>query len=131
MAKTPTIDGIVHVKPLSVNVCWQGARRKSYQYLNYETKVLSELPEEVHVPEEGELMVYIQFAHSNKAFDWDNGIKPFQDILQKKYNFNDRRVYFAIVEKTVVKKGEEYVYFRIKKMSSLDKLRKYIKEIFK
>ena len=125
------VDGIVHLKPLSVNVCWQGARRKSYKYLNYERDVLSELPDDLTIPEEVPLMVYIQFAHSNRAFDWDNGIKPFQDILQKKYDFNDRRVYFAIVEKTIVKKGEEYIYFRIKEMGLLDKLRKYIREIFK
>jgi Holliday junction resolvase RusA-like endonuclease len=48
--------------------------------------------------------------------DWDNPIKPLQDILQKKYNFDDRRIHKAIVIKKVVKKGEGYFKFSIESL---------------
>ena len=123
-------DAIVYLKPLSVNVCWQGRRHKTQKYKAYEKHVLSELPDTLELPTKGNLMIYIRFAHSNRAFDYDNGIKPFQDILQKKYGFDDKRIYFAIIEKVIVPKGDEYVYFRMLKMGDTEELRGHIKEIF-
>jgi Holliday junction resolvase RusA-like endonuclease len=46
--------------------------------------------------------------------DWDNPVKPLQDILQKKYNFDDRRILRAEVIKNVVKKGGGYFNFEIR-----------------
>jgi Holliday junction resolvase RusA-like endonuclease len=46
--------------------------------------------------------------------DWDNPIKPLQDILQKKYGFDDRRIMKASVIKNVVKKGDGYLNFSIR-----------------
>lgn len=39
--------------------------------------------------------------------DWDNPIKPLQDILQKKYGFDDKDVVKALIHKIKCKKGEE------------------------
>jgi len=49
--------------------------------------------------------------------DWDNPIKPFQDILQKRYGFNDKDIFRAVVEKVKTHKGEEFVYFDIKNLT--------------
>jgi hypothetical protein len=35
------------------------------------------------------------------------------DILQKKYNFDDKHVYRLVVEKKVVKKGNEHIVIEI------------------
>lgn len=103
----------VNVKPLSVNEAWQGRRFKTDNYKYYEKEVLFKLRHLV-VPE-GNLSIKLTFGVSNSNADWDNPIKPFVDILQKKYEFNDSRIYKAHVEKIKVKKGEEYVDFEIRK----------------
>ena len=70
------------------------------------------LPPEVDIPE-GPLKMTLQWGFSSKLADWDNPIKPFQDILQNFYQFNDRDVWDAHVSKRLVKKGEEYIEFLI------------------
>lgn len=57
--------------------------------------------------------ITIEFAFSSILADIDNPLKPFLDVLQKKYNINDRDVYRLEVVKTVVKKGSEFVKFNI------------------
>jgi hypothetical protein len=39
------------------------------------------------------------------------------DVLAKKYGFNDNRIYRGVIEKEVVKKGDEYIRFKISKIS--------------
>ena len=68
----------------------------------------------------GYLEIYLRFGQSNKLADWDNPIKPFVDILQKKYGFNDNRIKRATVDVDHVKKGEEYIYFDIKQLENND-----------
>ena len=60
---------------------------------------------------DGDLQLTIYAGVSNMNMDADNVVKPFVDILQKKYSFNDRRIKKLIVEKGKVKKGEEYIEF--------------------
>ena len=45
--------------------------------------------------------------------DASNCVKGFEDCLQDKYKFNDKRVMFHTALKVVVKKGQEYIRFRI------------------
>ena len=104
----------VNIKPLSVNEAWQGRRFKTPKYKQYERDLLLILPKAVEIPE-GLLVAHYEFGVSNSASDWDNGVKPFQDVLQKRYGFDDRRIYRAIVDKVKVKKGQEYVKFRLEK----------------
>lgn len=131
MSGKEIVECRVDLKPLSANQCWQGRRYKTQKYKLYEKELLDLLPDLTLPEERDKLQVYIQWGLSSALFDWDNGIKPFQDILQKKYNFDDRYIYLGIVEKTIVPKGEEYIYFCIKKLGPLDKIRKTIKELFK
>lgn len=102
----------VNIKPLSVNQAWQGKRFKTPAYKAYEQELLLKL-KPVDVPE-GKLKLIATFGLSSKLSDWDNPVKPFQDCLQKKYGFDDRRIYKAIIEKVDVKKGEEFIEFEIR-----------------
>ena len=103
---------LIKIKPLSVNQVWQGKRFKTKAYKDYEKEVLLLLPNSFKVPL-GRLKIVLKFGFSSKLADWDNPIKPFQDILQKKYKFNDSQIYKAIVIKEIVKKGNEFIEFEI------------------
>jgi len=105
----------IEIKPLSVNQCWAGRRFKTPKYKNFEKEVLLLLPNNYKVPL-GALKITLKWGFSSKLADWDNPIKPFQDILQQKYNFNDSRIVKATVEKEIVKKGKEYIEFNITKL---------------
>lgn len=106
----------VDIKPLSVNNAWQGRRFKSPEYTAYEKEVLLKLQafDLSNVKEPLELSMIIGL--SNTASDVDNVVKPFVDILQKKYGFNDKYIYRLIVEKKIVVKGAEFIEFYIKKL---------------
>ena len=106
----------VNIKPLSVNKAWQGKRFKTPLYKAYEKELLLKL-RALEVPE-GKLLLVVTFGLSSKLADWDNPVKPFQDCLQKKYGFDDRRIYKAEVEKVDVKKGEEFIEFEIKQLTA-------------
>jgi len=103
----------IEIKPLSVNEAWQGQRFKTALYKKYEVDLGRLLPR-MEIPE-GRLEVYYRFGLSSNASDYDNCIKQFQDILSKKYGFNDNRIYRAIIEKVDVNKKEEFIEFSIKK----------------
>lgn len=110
MKKSKTIR--LEHKPLSVNKCWQGRRFKTATYKQYEADIIGLLPPEIDIPE-GPICITIQWGFSNKLSDWDNPIKPFQDILQTFYQFNDRDIWDAHVSKRLVRKGQEYIEFKI------------------
>ena len=104
----------INIKPLSVNQVWQGKRFKTPIYKKYEKELIFMLPK-LKIPT-GKLEIIIIFGFSSSASAWDNPIKPFQDILQKRYGFNDSRVYKATVIKEIVKKGQEFIEFDIKSL---------------
>lgn len=101
----------IDIKPMSVNEAWQGRRYKTPKYKQYERDVLI-LLNPMQIPD-GDLRLTIEWGISNINCDWDNAVKPFQDILQKKYGFNDSRIFEAHVKKIKVKKGHEYIDFSI------------------
>lgn len=101
----------VDIKPLSVNQAWQGRRFKTDKYKSYESSVMLRL-KPLNIPD-GNLEVQIQVGFSNKQSDLDNVLKPFLDILQKKYGFNDSRIYHLCVYKRIVPKGQEFISFDI------------------
>jgi hypothetical protein len=99
------------IKPLSVNDAWQGRRFKTNEYKVYERAVFYNLPK-VKIPKPPYLIHY-EFGFSNAGSDYDNALKPLQDILQKRYKFNDNDIWRAIIDKKKVKKGEEYFKVRL------------------
>ena len=62
---------------------------------------------------EGKLKLVVTFGFSNAQSDCDNPVKSFLDILQKKYKFNDSRVYQILATKDIVRVGAEYIDFNI------------------
>lgn len=101
----------INIIPLSVNQCWQGKRFKTPKYKAYEKELLLTLkPLTLPLPP---FKIVLEFGLSNSLSDWDNPIKPFQDVLQKKYGFNDKDVFEANVKKVKVKKGEEFINWKI------------------
>ena len=91
----------INMKPLSVNEAWKGKRFKSDKYDAYEMEMLLRLPPG-RLPE-APYRVYYEFGFSNSQADFDNPCKPLGDILQKKYGFNDNKIYEAHIFKRVVK----------------------------
>jgi len=101
----------IAIKPLSVNDCWKGRRFSTDQYKFYQ-KHLSLLLKNENIPK-STYKLYLEWGFSSKASDWDNPIKPCQDILQKHYGFNDNAVYESNVKKFIVPKGQEYLAFKL------------------
>jgi len=106
----------VQIKPLSVNEAWQGRKFKTKKYKAYEIELIHSLEDTEINWDKEPIELSLIVGLSNKASDIDNVVKPFIDILQKKYNFNDRYIYRLIVEKTIVEKGSEFIEFYIKKL---------------
>lgn len=100
----------INIKPLSVNEVWQGRRFKNNKYKDYEQTLFGLLPI-IKLPE-APYTLYIKVGLSNKLSDIDNIAKPFIDILQKHYGFNDRYIYKLIIERDNVSKNGEYIYFK-------------------
>ena len=102
----------IAIKALSVNQCWQGHRYKTKDYLAYERELMVLLPK-LTIRTDCNLCIAIEIGYSNKLADIDNFLKPFLDILQKKYQINDNKIYKLYVEKVDTKKKEEFIAFEI------------------
>jgi len=104
----------IKIKPLSVNKAWQGKRYKSEEYKAFEEEFYYSIPTQ-KVPE-GKLKVHYEWGLSSKLMDIDNPIKQAQDVISKRLGFNDRMIYELHIKKVDVKKGEEYIKFKIESM---------------
>lgn len=102
------------MKPMSVNRAWKGRRYKSDEYKAYEMEMLLKLPPG-KLPQPPYRVTY-EFGVSTALSDFDNPVKPTQDILAKKYGFNDNQIYEAHIYKKVVKRGKEYISVKIEHM---------------
>ena len=105
---------IIEVKTMSVNRAWQGRRFKTPEYRKYERKLIALMPE-MEIPE-GKLSICYEFGFSSASSDIDNPVKLLQDILQKRYGFDDKRIYKMTVIKTKVSKGNEYLKYELKRL---------------
>lgn len=104
---------LVKIKPMTVNKCWRGGRRfRTKEYNAWEEELLWTLPK-IEFPKEN-ICLEITFGLSNSGSDVDNCAKPFLDVLQKKYDFNDNKIIKLTLIKQKVKKGEEYIQFSLK-----------------
>ena len=108
------------LKPLSANEAfapravkrgrfYSGEIYKTEAYRKYETTLIKQLPD-IQIPE-GRLKLKVKVCYSRSTSDIDNCLKPFIDVLQKRYGFNDNRIYDIRIKKEVVKKGEEGIHF--------------------
>lgn len=99
------------IKPLSVNKAWQGRRFKTNEYKKYIVDVLRIL-KPLKIPD-GNLELYLKFGFSTASADFDNPVKCFVDCLQKKYEFDDKRIKRCVIDVANVKKGDEFIEFNI------------------
>lgn len=110
------IGAKVDVKPLSWNKSYQGRKFKTPAYKSFEKELLLSLPGgKISNPP---YRIEFEFGVSSKLCDWDNFIKNTQDILQKKYDFNDRDIMEGYVKKVLVGKGDEYIKFNLRSLTS-------------
>ena len=100
------------IKPLSINACWRGRRFKTPEYKSYEKELLYTLPQ-LTVPKNTPLRLKLEVGFSNNGSDLSNTLKAFEDILQKKYGFNDKWIYEINMIKKITEKGSEYISFSI------------------
>lgn len=98
----------IEIKPLSVNEAWQGKRFKTPKYKSYETEMLWILPKLGILKPPYKLNV--TFGISTES-DLDNCLKPFLDILQKKYGINDKDILEIHAKKEVTK--NHFIEFEI------------------
>lgn len=100
-----------NLKPLSVNQAFCGKKVKTALYRKYEGHLIRNLPD-LQIPE-GPLELRVVVYYSNKASDIDNCLKPFIDVLQKRYDFDDKHIYRIRITKVIVPKGDDNLAFRI------------------
>lgn len=100
---------VIQLKPLSVNDAWQGKRFKTPEYKKYE-QVMGFLLYKDRVPEPitGKLEVWYRFYLKNCAnSDFDNPLKPLNDVLVKNGIIkDDRYIYKAHIEKIPCSDGD-------------------------
>jgi len=101
----------INIKPLSINEAYQGRRFKNKKHRDYEEELFFLLPNELRVPKNKPLILDVVFGLSSKLADLDNFIKVFIDVMQKKYNFNDKWIYTIIANKAIIPKGQEFIHF--------------------
>lgn len=100
------------IKALSVNGAWQGRRFKTPEYKAFEEEMLLRLPRLI-IPQDKQLHLYLEVGVSSSLADLDNTIKPILDVLQKKYQFNDKAIYEIQAVKLIVPKKQEYIKFEL------------------
>jgi Holliday junction resolvase RusA-like endonuclease len=104
---------MIKIKPLSVNKAWQGKRFKTKEYETYSTYLSYLLPAQIdNIDFNKKLKLDIVVGYSSAGSDIDNFLKPFLDILQKKYEFNDSKIYELNIKKEVVPKKQEFIDFK-------------------
>ena len=100
---------------MSVNDAWQGRRFKSPEYKCFEQSailLLGNWQPELY----DKMKITIVAGFSNRNADIDNISKPILDILQKKYGFNDNKIYELNLVKEIVKKGSEFIKIKIEEL---------------
>jgi Holliday junction resolvase RusA-like endonuclease len=99
------------LKPLSANKMHLGRKIDSAEYRKYRTALTRRLPD-IEIPD-GPLRVRVLACFSSKLADLDNVLKPFLDVLQARYGFNDRHVHRIVAQKKIVPKGQETILFAV------------------
>jgi len=98
---------------LSVNEAFNGRRTRSKKYDSFIRSMMFLLPAKIEIPDTVNVKLAVEFGFSSKGSDIDNCCKSFIDCLVKKYRVDDRHIYELHVFKAIVKKGQEYIKFKI------------------
>lgn len=90
---------------------------KQRQYIDYQNELRDEIRGVEWPFGSDQVEFYIVAGFSNRAADLDNVIKPLFDTYQGIFEeFNDNKVYHAELHKTIVPKGREYIYVRVRRV---------------
>lgn len=108
----------INIKPLSVNDAWKGRRYRTDKYKKFNCDVQLLLPP-IKEYFQGKLKLSVCFGFSSRGSDIDNPLKPFLDALQIRYGINDNQIYELNVIKKIVKKGNDYIEYKIEKIKEL------------
>ena len=106
---------LIKIKPLSVNQVWKGRRFKTSKYKSYEKELKLLLPP-IRIDFKKDLRIDITFGFSSASSDIDNPLKPLIDVLQRRYDFDDKQIYELNVKKKLVKKGNEFIELQINEL---------------
>ena len=104
-------------KPLSVNQAWKGRRYKTDAYRLYESTIYYSLPPGLKIPEPP-FVLSLWFGFSSPASDLDNPVKLIQDVLAKRYKFNDKLIDELHVYKRKAPKGKEFIRFLLETLGA-------------
>lgn len=88
---------------------WAG-RYKTQEYKEYERCMMFMLPA-MKITKEMKLWLNVEYYFKTNASDIDNPTKPFLDILQKRYGFNDNQIWVLNIKKHVW--SEEKIEFEL------------------
>lgn len=101
----------LQIKPLSINEAYTGKRKRTEKYNVFKRQISFLLPN-IKLPEPP-FEIHFKFGLSSLSSDGDNLIKTSQDCIAEKYGFNDKLIKRWIVDVEQVKKGHEYISFKI------------------
>jgi len=101
----------INFKPLSINEAYTGERYKTQDYRNYKKAVTLMLKRYPLPPPP--FFITIICGQSNMGADFDNPVKPFCDVLAKKFGFNDKIIHAGYIAKVEVPKGEEFIMYKL------------------
>lgn len=125
LMETKTSKTVIHnskeyimlpIKPLSVNMGYTGKRYKTNAHRTWKNKVLELLPN-ITIHKADKYQIEFIFGLSNNASDYDNFIKFSQDLIASKYKFNDKKIRRAIIDVEIIKKGMEFIKFRVTELA--------------
>jgi Holliday junction resolvase RusA-like endonuclease len=129
----------IAVKPLSINEAYaprivrKGRRTyattaKTAAYSLYEDAVGEQLPKlDVDFSGDQKLIVCLRAFFERDSSDLDNVQKPFQDILQHHYEFNDNRIYQVHMHKHVLGAGHAGIEFYLNTLEGYMKDKQYVR----
>lgn len=101
----------IKIKPLSANLMYKGKKYRTQACKNFYQILPKKLDKNFELPA---LPLKLKMrVGCGLKFDVDNVLKPFIDILQVFYGFNDRNIFKIEIEKKVVKPGEEFIEWQL------------------
>lgn len=128
--KIPT-KGKIHLtiplKALSTNKLYAGVKKRSWHYKKFRKEMFRFLGniEKVGVCLSGNLVMDMEVGFSSPLNDLSNSIKGTEDILAEWLGFNDRQIVTMVLNKFLVKKGDEYIKVTLRKTKkNVDRRRK-------
>lgn len=99
------------IKPLSTNAMYKGKKYKTQLCKNFYQVLSLKLDKNLTIP--ALPLKLTMRVGCGSRFDIDNVLKPFIDVLQKVYGFNDRNIYKIEIEKKVVRSDEEFIEWQL------------------